>query len=243
MEINRHNLFCFFAFGAVFVVLTLFIFLWRRRNKKEKQFISTQSELRGELTERARISRDLHDGLGGLLSVLKLYIEKIQEVSLGSVEVKDNVSQALRVVDKSIYEVHRVSNNLMPDLLTQLGLKNSLVDFCKDVPNLEFNYIGLTDRFNPKLEMILFLSAHELVNNALKHAIAEHIILQIVQEPSRISLTIEDDGVGFNVPTVAKGIGLKNIRDRVALYNGKLGIWSEPGKGTGINIEFKLNKL
>jgi len=90
------------------------------------------------------------------------------------------------------------------------------------------------------LEIMIYRSVHELVNNALKYAEAENINVQIVQQPDRVSLTVQDDGKGFDPTTPVKGTGLNNIRTRAESVGGSMNIFSEPGKGTEINVEFKI---
>jgi len=86
---------------------------------------------------------------------------------------------------------------------------------------------------------MIYRSIHELVNNALKYAGASQILVQIIQEPDRIAFTVQDDGCGFDPAVESKGMGLQNIRTRVASYNGILDINSRPGEGTEVNVEIK----
>jgi signal transduction histidine kinase len=90
------------------------------------------------------------------------------------------------------------------------------------------------------LEILLYRSAHELIYNVMKHAQATQINVQLVQEPERISLTVQDDGCGFDPSQVSGGMGLNNIRQRVAAFNGEFNIHSEPGKGAEINVELRI---
>jgi signal transduction histidine kinase len=83
---------------------------------------------------------------------------------------------------------------------------------------------------------------HELVTNALKHAKAKNILVQIVREPDRIALTVSDDGCGFDLSAESKGMGLHNIRTRVESFRGNLDIDSQPGEGTGVRVELKIEK-
>ena len=87
---------------------------------------------------------------------------------------------------------------------------------------------------------MIYRSVHELVNNALKYAEAQNINVQIVQQSDRISLTVQDDGKGFNPNTETDGIGLNNIRTRAESVGGTMNIFSEPDKGTEVNVEFRI---
>ncbi len=208
--------------------------------EKEKQLIATHAILEGEATERTRLARDLHDGLGGMLSAVKLNLFDMKKG--GAVLASEDVSRFNKVVemlDSSITELRRVAHNMMPDSLSRYGLKVSLQDFCDSFSNVHFHFFGNDERLDNTLEIMIYRSVHELVNNALKYAEAENINVQIVQEDDRVSLTVQDDGKGFDVQQKVKGTGLNNIRTRAESVGGSLEVYSEPGKGTEINVEFK----
>ena len=208
--------------------------------EQEKQLVATQAILEGEATERKRLARDLHDGLGGMLSVVKLGLHDVKNgVALDSDDVL-RFNKVLEMLDSSIRELRRVAHNMMPESLMRYGLKASLTDFCGNIPNVQFHSFGNEQRLDSKLEMMIYRTAHELVNNALKHAQAQHINIQIVQGTDRVSLIVQDDGVGFDPKVKSEGTGLDNIRCRVQLFNGTMDIFSKTGNGTEVNVEFKL---
>jgi signal transduction histidine kinase len=130
---------------------------------------------------------------------------------------------------------------MMPETLLRYGLKPSLEDFCLSVPIVQFHYFGTGDRLEDKLELLIYRCVHELVNNALKYSGATGINVQLLQDADRLSLTVQDNGCGFDTEAPAKGMGLKNIHDRIAAYNGKVTIYSSPGKGTEVYVEIALN--
>ena len=211
------------------------------RLEKEKQLIATQANLEGEVTERSRLARDLHDGLGGMLSAVKLNLFDMKNG--GAVIASDDVLQfnkVLEMLDSSITELRRVAHNMMPESLSRYGLKVSLQDFCDSLQNVHFHFFGNDKRLDNKLEMMIYRSVHELVNNALKYADAENINVQIVQQPDTVSLTVQDDGRGFDTSAPTRGTGLTNIRTRAESVGGTMHIFSEPGNGTEINVEFIL---
>ena len=208
--------------------------------EQEKKLIVTEAILEGETAERGRLARDLHDGLGGMLSVVKLNLRDIKNgVSIEGNEVV-RFNKALEMLDDSIGELRRVAHHIMPRSLMEYGLKASLSDFCDEIPSVKFHHFGNNLRIDNKLEILIYRSAHELVNNALKYANANYINVQLVQEAERISLTVQDDGVGFDPKQANKGMGLANIRNRVETFHGTLSIYASPGNGTEINIEFNL---
>jgi len=242
------------AAGAVLLLaLTAFFFLWRwtvqkrrlaehhvKQLEQEKQLAATQALLDGETQERTRLARDLHDGLGSMLTGVKhnlLEMKKGATLEFANVERFD---KALGLLDRSVQEMRRVAHHLMPDSLSRFGLKPAVSDFCSALPSVQFAYYGNESRLDPKLEVMIYRSIHELVNNALKHAGAGEIMVQIIREPDRIAFTVQDDGCGFDTSVETEGMGLQNIRTRVASYNGMLDIHSKTGEGTEVNVELKV---
>jgi signal transduction histidine kinase len=231
---------------GVLLLALLFLFIFRHRweiakrklaeqqikqLEQEKQIVAVQSVLDGETAERTRLARDLHDGLGGMLSVVKLNLDDIERLQ-----------DARDMLNLSITELRRVAHHMMPESLFRDGLKVSLADFCRSVPNAKFHYFGDEGRLNDRIELLIYRCAHELVNNAIKYANASTINVQIVRDATQISLTVEDDGCGFD-PETASGMGLENLRTRVAAYNGKIHLFSSLGKGTEALVEFALNQV
>ena len=145
------------------------------------------------------------------------------------------------MLDESISELRRVAHHMMPESLLRYGLKASLTDFCHSTPSVEFHYFGNDQRLDSKLEILLYRATHEMINNALKHASATQINVQLVQENDRISLTVQDNGKGFDTTVKSKGMGLENVRNRVETYNGKMTLYSSSENGTEINIEIEIN--
>jgi len=210
--------------------------------EKEKQLVATQALLEGETTERARLSKDLHDGLGGLLSVTKHKIANMK----GSLTIPDDqveiFNSAIEMLDSSIQELRRVAHNLMPESLMRYGLNSAINDYCNSIENVKYHFYGVEKRFDDKLEVAAFRIVNELVNNALKHSGATSIVVQLVQEADRINITVYDNGRGFDPKLIdkTKPGGLNNIESRVVSFNGRLDITSALEKGTEISVEFKL---
>lgn len=212
-----------------------------QRLLKEKQLVSVQAALDGEAAERTRLARDLHDGLGSMLSVVKM---NLPEIKSGSVLEATDVSRfhnALNMLDHSIQELRRVAHHMMPESLLRHGLAASLGDFCNAIPGVTFYYFGTPERLPQKLETLIYRCIHELVNNALKHANATAIGVQLVREEGRVSFTVQDNGTGFDTGVENEGMGLKNVRQRVEAFGGKLDIYSSNEKGTEVHAEFSLS--
>lgn len=199
--------------------------------RRKKALLAAKVALDTETKERRILARDLHDSLGSMLSVLRLKIE-------GDTQ-KD---ETLRMIDQMATELRRISHHIMPEELLQGGLRTALADFAISVPGTQFHFFGNdTIRICQDMELVLYRCAYELVNNALKHAAAEHIDIQLMQEEEQISLTVSDDGKGMsNTPPSHEGMGFENIRARIGRFNGKLNIVSTENTGTEINITLPL---
>src|SRR5690606_13777582 len=154
---------------------------------QEKQLVAVQATLDGEAAERTRLAKDLHDGLGSMLSLVRFNLPQVE----GEAAVLEGIDvtrfqKALGMLDESIQELRRVAHHMMPESLLRYGLKVSLSDFCTAIPTVDFHYFGDEARLPEKLEIMIYRCIHELVNNALKHAQAGHVNVQLVQEPDRI---------------------------------------------------------
>jgi signal transduction histidine kinase len=215
--------------GIVLALLLGFVlYLTIRNARKKRQLISSEAIQKGEIGERSRIAKDLHDRLGGSLSAMKIGLQNSE--SLHDINSK---------LDVCMKELREIMNNVMPISLQKHGLKGVLEDFSVEFANVHFHFFGEAMRININQEYAMYCCARELVNNALKHSGAATINLQLVQSKKHVSLTVQDDGCGFDEKTVEKGYGLENIRNRVASCRGKLDITSSTGKGTETVIEMK----
>jgi two-component system, NarL family, sensor kinase len=217
--------------------------------EKEQQLIAARSLLAGEETERRRLAGDLHDGLGGLLTGVKLKLSTMKVNPIITSENLNLFNHALDLLDTSITEMHRVAHNLMPETLVHYGLQTALADFIRQVkpeglPIIRFNSFGDDLRYEKELEITIYRIAQELVNNALKHADAKQIEVQMFLEKTRISLQVTDNGKGLeanNGDGSKHGNGLEIVNDRVTAFNGHFEIISQSGKGTECVLEFLIN--
>jgi len=158
----------------------------------------------------------------------------------------DLYDHALGLLDTSIKELKLVAYNLLPESLFEHGIKQTLSDFCRVAGTtgikLNFAFYGMEKRYDEKLEIAIYRIVQQLVNNALKHSGGTEISVQIVSEEERLSVTVQDNGKGMDVPIVEKseGKGLANIRTQVTSFGGHFDLSSEYGKGTEAIIEFKI---
>lgn len=199
--------------------------------EKEKQLLSAESLLNGENQERIRISRELHDGLGGILTMTKMEMCK-----------SDQSSPMISLLDKAINEMRRISSNLMPEILGRYGLIPTIGEYCKSSAIINYHSYGEDIRYDLSIEMNFYRIACELINNALKHSMASTINVQIITEKNRISLTVQDNGKGFDTSSTASGNGLSNIKNRVSLMGASIDIFSSEKSGTEITIELNIKE-
>ena len=212
-----------------------------RQLEQEKQLVATQAVFDGEVQERSRLARDLHDGMGGKLTAMKIRLHELKRNSGINETNEKQFKVMMDMLDDSVQEMRRVSHNMMPDTLSRAGLKPALDDFCSSMSSLiVFSYYGDESRLDLKLETLIYRCIHELVNNALKYASASYIMVQIIQEEDSIAFTVQDNGCGFDPAAGTKGIGLKNVRSRIASVGGDIQIDSKAGVGTEINVELKI---
>lgn len=214
----------------------------------EKKLTATEAVLKGEEQERSRLAKDLHDGLGGMLSGIKYSFNSMKENLVLTPEHHQAFERSMDMLDSSIKEMRRVAHNMMPETLVKFGLDTALKDFCNDINQsgaLKINYqsIGLADLQLEQTTMIsVYRIVQELISNTMKHAAAQTAIVQVSAMERQLSVTVEDDGKGFDTTIIkrAQGIGWANIQHRVDLLRGRLDVDSLPGKGTSVHIEFEI---
>jgi two-component system, NarL family, sensor kinase len=212
--------------------------------EKDKQLLAIDAMLKGQEEERSRIAKDLHDGLGGMLSGTKLSFINMKENLVLTPENVTLFDKSLSMLDNTIADLRKVAHNLMPEALVKFGLDEAIKDFCSSVQsssNLKVVYqqVGEKRKLTNTAEVFTYRIIQELVNNAIKHADATQIIVQLNVNTNKLSITVEDDGKGFDVNSIAnsKGAGMDNIKYRAQYFNGTLDIVTAPGKGTSVNIE------
>lgn len=214
--------------------------------ERERQIIAMQAVLKGQEDERGRLARDLHDGVGGLLSGIKLSLTAMKGNVFLSEKNALAVKNVINQLDQSIAELRRVSHNMMPEALIKYGLKEALENYCESLNlssslSVQLQTYGMDRRMDQNMEIVLYRIVQELLNNVIKHAEAKHVLVQMIRELDRVSLTVEDDGRGFDPEALESsgGAGLSNVQARVDYINGTLDIRSVPGEGTSVNIEAK----
>ncbi|MFT3933713.1 MAG: sensor histidine kinase [Chitinophagaceae bacterium] len=257
---NTLNYFLTAAAFALFIILLLGYRNYTNKQKlqqtrideleTEKQLTATEAVLKGEEQERTRLAKDLHDGLGGILSGIKFSLSNVKENLILTPDNAQAFERSMDMLDSSIQEMRRVAHNMMPEMLVKYGLDVALKEFCSQMNNsgaVQVNYQSVGMRNEVILQttsVTIYRIVQELVNNAMKHAAAKNILVQVhmAEQEKLLAITVEDDGIGFDTAILkqAKGIGWQNMQNRVEFLKGKIDIQSSPGKGTSVMIEIAI---
>jgi len=213
--------------------------------ENEKQLLASQAVLKGQEEERSRLAKDLHDGLGGLLAGVKHSIINMKENLIISSDNVPVFEKSLNMIDTAIKELRRVAQNMMPEALAKFGLEEALKDYCASsctaTSKVIFQSFGDNVQIDSAAEIIIYRIIQELVNNVLKHSAATQVMVQLVKGDGWITLSVEDNGKGFDVNDLkhSTGCGWSNIKSRVDYLNGNIDLKSQEGTGTSVNIEIK----
>ncbi|UYQ95717.1 histidine kinase [Chitinophaga horti] len=261
LSIRQKNTLNYILIGgaaALLIILLLGYRVYRNRQKlqqqriseleTEKQLTATEAVLKGEEQERTRLAKDLHDGLGGMLSGIKYSFQHMKGNLVMTPENLQAFERSMDMLDSSIKEMRRVAHNMMPEALVNYGLGAALNDFCNDISQsgaiqVSHQFIGLDkEKISDTTAITVFRIVQELLNNVLKHASAKTVMLQVAKNDNTLSVTVEDDGKGFDTATLDRsgGIGWSNIRNRVEFLRGTVDIQSVPNSGTSVLIEIPL---
>ena len=248
-----------FSVGGLFLISLVGFLYYKNRVKagqlqlheaqREQQIISMRSMLEGQEKERTRIARDLHDGLGNLLSSLKVNFGSLQ-INLDDQNSKNIYGTASQMIDEACTEVRKIAHEMMPQSLKRLGLRRALEDMVQKMDAIhgftaEFQVHGTEKTFDDTTNVMLFRIVQEAMNNIVKYAQATDVSVQITYSRDWFDLTIEDDGVGFDLSAAKnkKGMGLKSMAFRTEFIGGTLDLNSRPGVGTLVTINIPMKSL
>ncbi|MBN2262577.1 MAG: PAS domain S-box protein [Prolixibacteraceae bacterium] len=212
------------------------------KNDREKLVYS--AALRAEEKERLRLSRELHDGLGPLLSTLKIYFE-----AMGKHPNNDEIKKRIgNTIEESIRSVREISNNLSPYVLQNLGVVKALNAFVDKIVFTNKISIKLDSnfdkRFDEDIEITVYRLVTELINNTLKHAQAKNIEVIMHLNNLKLNIAYRDNGIGFDISShkIDEGIGLFNMKSRIEKMGGTFMIDSVPGKGFIMNATIEIQQ-
>ncbi len=219
------------------------------RQELRKKILKTIIET--EEKERRRFAKDLHDGLGPLLSTIKLYINELESKDIEEKEKDDYIKYSSELIDEAVSNTRNISNNITPNIIANYGLVKSLDSFVSKINktqqfDIKFKAIGLEGKFDETIELIMYRIITELINNTIKHASAKNVMIVLELLNKKLILTYRDDGIGFNPREVLEsetsGMGLKNIISRINSINGHISINENTDKGTEVIIKVEVDK-
>jgi signal transduction histidine kinase len=207
---------------------------------KKQRIEIVKSVIDAQEIERQRLSRELHDGVGQMLSAVNMRLERAKIADKNDSEEILSVTQGM--VKNIISEIRTTSNNLMPNLLNELGLSSAISNLCEDINNNNINLkityqTNIQRKINSPRCIYIYRIVQEAINNIVKHARATSAKIQINYSENRFFVEIEDNGIGFNKNMIKIGSGLINMKERTELVGGKFEINSVINKGTIIKIE------
>lgn len=250
--INEHGM----AMGSLFEISImaygLFYGLLEEKKHRDNRLLILEQEQTETLkklitvqdNERKRIAGDLHDNIGPLLAALKINFRRIIQTKEGELN-EVLVAKTESIIDDSITEIRNVAHNLMPKSLSLNGLINTLADYFESIQQLygkcvTFNH-NIRSILNPDTQINIYRIVCELVLNAARHSNAYNITVNITSDDRCISITVYDDGKGFESKLNGKkSLGLHNVESRVLYMKGKFSLKTEPGKGTLANMDIPL---
>lgn len=210
----------------------------------QKERALDQASLEGEERERTRIAQELHDGVGALLTSLKIRLGDFRE--LIAEEKRQDFVRAMELIDGAYEEVRQASHQMQPLLMGEIGLVNVLEDLldrlnANDQVRVQLLHADYIEKLPVEAERSFYRVVTELLNNALRHAQADRIIIQLMSRDGHAVLTMEDNGRGYDPEKIIPGLGLKGIQHRVAVMQGTLHVETAPGRGVMTIVEVPLN--
>ncbi len=238
--------------GASLVfLLVVFIFYFRMRARKnriiaeqriqkledEKKLMAAQSVMVGQEKERERIARELHDGIGVLLSTASIHFSSVE--SKADKETGEMLKKANKLLREAHKEVRQISHNMMPGVLSKFGLREAIEDLFENVEEAGEISVDLKiscgdERLPQNMEIMIYRVVQEMINNTLKHANATRISFSVLRTEETVRMEYRDNGIGFDEEKLphGKNLGLSGIRSRVEYLGGTIELKSEKRKGT-----------
>ena len=249
----------FITAGFSFEISVIFLMLIYRLVKSWEKNLHINKELslekvknyssliKGIELERERIAQDLHDGLGVMLSSVKMKLGTLFDSNSPSIQ-QDKLNSIVKDIDTAHEEVRIISRNLMSKTLTKLGLQPAIEEMLNKIkethPEIELTFFNNTNiKLKETVSLNIYRIIQELINNIVKHALADEVTIQLIQHNKHLSIMVEDNGIGFNLSDQPHGIGLENIKYRVQSMDGTLNIDSSLGRGTSVSFELPLNNI
>lgn len=241
--------------GSLLALCLLLILLYSLNKQKHKvKLLSLEKEndlakleglLQGEDKERSRVAKELHDGINGDLSAIKIQLSSLPIINFSKTE-STLFNQSIDMIDNACEVIRSISHNLAPPAIKDFGWLEAVERFCNKMDSnypeqVIFQSYGDALQFSETSQAHLYRIVQELVHNTLKHAKATEVLVQVNVNGS-LNLIVEDDGIGYDKTKKFEGIGLRNIRARVEYLDGTWEVESSD-KGTSHTLKFNLKAL
>jgi two-component system sensor histidine kinase UhpB len=212
--------------------------------KLQKQLLEVNIQAHEE--EKSELGKELHDNISQMLATIKMYLGLARAGRL--IHNFDLIGKSYDIVDETIGELRNLSHSLVPPSLGEIGLEEALEELVNISNLLKKDTVKLiVDKkirnlvFDKKIELMIYRIVQEQLNNINKYAQAKTVLISIKKVRAELHLTITDDGIGFDVTKKGKGIGLRNMANRVEYYSGTINIISAPGKGCTIKVSIPID--
>jgi two-component system NarL family sensor kinase len=272
-QLQYENKVKIYGFGFAVIIFSVLTFLLWRNNQhrqrelfllqkqKEDEKFKLQNEFQQALLQSQleiqeqtfkNISMEIHDNIGQVLSLAKLNLATADFNKLET--VREKIDDSRNLIAKSILDLRDLAKSLNTDYVQVMGLANSTaheLEIIKKTGSFETNFeiIGEPYKLEQQNELILFRIVQEALNNIMRHAKAKTIEVKLCYDPKFFSLTVHDDGMGFDISNLnqnrnnSRGLGIKNMSDRAQIIGAEIKIISEPGQGTTIDIKLPVSQL
>jgi len=247
-KIARKNILVLSISGGLLLLLIIAVSIYMRLiykqrllEKKNKIEILRAAVEAGD-NERTRIARELHDGIGGMLSASMMRFSSMHHES-PAVNGTDAYKDAMDILQDMGDEIRKTAHNLMPEVLLKQTLPEAVASFCNAVARgnnslkMDFQSYGSFDHISQGDKLNLYRIVQELVKNVVSHSGASIVSVQLMQNDDNLVINVEDNGKGFDVNNKKEGLGLHNIQTRVSSMGGRFTLESVPGKGTVVIVE------
>lgn len=247
---------------AVLLVMAIFIIIfvayYQHRQAQQRFALKDLQEchrqelmaatFRGQEAERRRLAQDLHDDIGTMLSVAKLTLNQLERQLAQEPAPLLQAQKTRQLLDDTLKNVRRISRDLVPTTLERFGLLPALEELvsnaCNDLIQVRLERPERLPPLSPALETMIYRIVQELVSNAIRHAGAANIIIQLFPHQREIRLNVFDDGRGFDIDEVMqnkqRGLGLRNIESRLSVVDGHVTFDVAPGRGSHVYVQVPL---
>lgn len=241
-----------FALLLVLVMIILFFVTFQKRKHKllldqiesQKAFDEEISRTQSEIQEQTlkHVAWELHDNVGQLLAYASMQLNML--TSKAPDDLKEKFSETSDIVKESLKEVRSLSKSLNNDVILNMGFEDSITNELKRIKRMKFSSAELIIKGsqkaieNKKHEIVLFRILQEFFSNSVKYSEAETLNVTLDYQDTQLLITVNDDGIGFDVPSAEKGSGLINMKSRAELINATMDLVSEQNKGVTLKINY-----